>query len=279
MFQAGLLKDKTFVITGGGTGLGAEMAKRFAELGAHSVVLGRRKEKLDEVVAQIERAGGKATALTCDVRDFSAVQAVAGRIAQVDGLVNNAAGNFLAAAEDLSPNGFKAVVDIVLNGTFHCASAFGRRMIEAGRGGAILNIVTTYAWMGSAFVLPSACAKAGVLALTRSLAVEWAAYRVRVNAIAPGPVPTEGAFSRLMPDPSIEEMARNRVPLKRFGTPREIADAAVFLMSDGAGYVTGDCLTVDGGEWLRNGGQFSYATDFDRENLKQMLKAMRGKEK
>jgi NAD(P)-dependent dehydrogenase (short-subunit alcohol dehydrogenase family) len=171
------------------------------------------------------------------------------------------------------------VVDIVLNGTFHCTSAFGRRMIEAGKGGAILNIVTTYAWTGSAFVLPSACAKAGVLVLTRSLAVEWAAYKIRVNAIAPGPVPTEGAFSRLMPDPSMEEMARNRIPLKRFGTPREIADAAVYLMSDGAGYVTGDCLTVDGGEWLRNGGEFSWATDYDRENLKQMLKAMRGKEK
>ena len=279
MFQAGLLKDKTFVITGGGTGLGAEMAKRFSELGAHSVVLGRRKEKLDEVVSSIERAGGKASAQTCDIRDLAAVQEVAGRVGQVDGLVNNAAGNFLAAAEDLSGNGFKAVVDIVLNGTFHCTSAFGRRMIESGKGGAILNIVTTYAWTGSAFVLPSACAKAGVLALTRSLAVEWAAYQIRVNAIAPGPVPTEGAFSRLMPDPSIEEMARNRIPLKRFGTPREIADAAVFLMSDGSGYITGDCLTVDGGEWLKGAGEFSYATDFDRDNLKQMLKAMREKEK
>jgi NAD(P)-dependent dehydrogenase (short-subunit alcohol dehydrogenase family) len=279
MFQAGLLKDKTLVITGGGTGLGAEMAKRFAELGAHAVVLGRRKEKLEEVVAQIQRAGGKASAHACDVRDFSAVQEVAGRVGSVDGLVNNAAGNFLAAAEDLSANAFKAVVDIVLNGSFHCTSAFGRRMIEGGKGGAILNIVTTYAWTGSAFALPSACAKAGVLALTRSLAVEWAAYQIRVNAIAPGPVPTEGAFSRLMPDPSIEEMARNRIPLKRFGTAREIADAAVFLMSDGAGYITGDCLTVDGGEWLKGAGEFSYATDFDRDNLKQMLKAMRGKEK
>jgi NAD(P)-dependent dehydrogenase (short-subunit alcohol dehydrogenase family) len=118
-----------------------------------------------------------------------------------------------------------------------------------------------------------------VLALTRSLAVEWASYGIRLNAIAPGPVPTEGAFSRLMPDPAFEEQARNRVPLKRFGTPREIADAAVFLLCDGAGYVTGDCLTVDGGEWLRNGGEFSYATDYDRDNLKQMLRAMRGKEK
>ena len=279
MFQAGLLKDKTFVITGGGTGLGAEMARRFAGLGAHCVLLGRRREKLDEVAGQIEKAGGKASTHSCDVRDFAAVQEVAGRVPQVDGLVNNAAGNFLAAAEDLSATGFKAVVDIVLNGTFHCTSAFGRRMIESGKGGAIVNIVTTYAWTGSAFVLPSACAKAGVLVLTRSLAVEWAAYKIRVNAIAPGPVPTEGAFSRLLPDPSFEEMARSRVPLKRFGTPREIADAATFLMCDGAGYVTGDCLTVDGGEWLRNGGEFSWATDYDRENLKQMLKAMRGKEK
>jgi NAD(P)-dependent dehydrogenase (short-subunit alcohol dehydrogenase family) len=279
MFQAGLLKDKTFVVTGGGTGLGAAMAKRFAELGAHVVVVGRRREKLDETVGAIESAGGKASAHACDIRDFGAVQEVAARIGAVHGLVNNAAGNFLAAAEDLSSNAFKAVVDIVLNGTFHCTSAFGRRMIESGKGGAIVNIVTTYAWTGSAFVVPSACAKAGVLAMTRSLAVEWAAYGIRVNAIAPGPVPTEGAFSRLMPDPSLEEMAKNRVPLKRFGTPREIADAAVFLMSDGAGYVTGDCLTVDGGEWLRNGGEFSYATDYDRENLKQMLRAMRGKEK
>jgi NAD(P)-dependent dehydrogenase (short-subunit alcohol dehydrogenase family) len=279
MFQAGLLKDRVIVVTGGGTGLGAEMARRFAELGAHPVVIGRRKEKLDEIASQISAAGGMASAYACDVRDPAQVAEVARKLPRVDGLVNNAAGNFLAPSEDLSPNGFKAVVDIVLSGTFHCTSAFGKRMIEGGKGGAIVNIVTTYAWTGSAFVLPSACAKAGVLAMTRSLAVEWAAYKIRVNAIAPGPVPTEGAFSRLMPDPSMEEMARNRVPLKRFGTPREIADAAVYLLSDGAGYVTGDCLTIDGGEWLKNGGEFSYATDFDRDNLKQMLRAMRGKEK
>ncbi|HET7785014.1 MAG TPA: SDR family oxidoreductase [Myxococcales bacterium] len=279
MFQADLLRGKTFVVTGGGSGLGAAMAARFAALGAHAIVLGRRKEKLDETVAAIVAEGGKASAHSCDVRDSAAVHEVAARIGQVDGLVNNAAGNFLAAAEDLSANAFKAVVDIVLVGTFNCTSAFGKRMIEGGKGGSIVNIVTTYAWTGSAFVVPSACAKAGVLAMTRSLAVEWAAYRIRVNAIAPGPVPTAGAFSRLMPDPSMEEAAKNRVPLKRFGTPREIADAATFLMSDGAGYVTGDCLTVDGGEWLRNGGEFSFATDFDRENLKQMLRAMRGKEK
>ena len=274
MYQSDLLKDRVIVVTGGGSGLGAAMALRFAELGAHPVVLGRTREKLDKVVAQM----GRGTALVCDVRDAAAVAEAAAKLDRVDGLVNNAAGNFLAASEELSPNGFKTVVDIVLNGTFNCTLAFGKKMIAGGRG-SIVNIVTTYAWMGSAFVLPSACAKAGVLAMTRSLAVEWATYGIRVNAIAPGPVPTEGAFSRLMPDPSMEEMARNRVPLKRFGTPLEIADAATFLMSDGAGYVTGDCLTVDGGEWLRNGQEFSYATDFDRENVKQMFRAMRGKER
>ncbi|HEX4385080.1 MAG TPA: SDR family oxidoreductase [Myxococcales bacterium] len=279
MFQAGLLKDQRIVVTGGGTGLGAAMARRFAGLGAEVALLGRRKEKLDEVAGSIIAAGGKATAHPCDIRDYAAVQQIAASLDRVDGLVNNAAGNFLAAAEDLSANAFKAVVDIVLNGTFHCTSAFGKRMIEGGKGGAILSIVTTYAWTGSAFVLPSACAKAGVLALTRSLAVEWAHYKVRVNAIAPGPVPTDGAFSRLLPDPELEEMAKNRVPLKRFGTPDEIADAATYLMSPGAGYVTGDCLTIDGGEWLRNGGEFSWGTDYDRDNLKQMLRAMRGKEK
>jgi NAD(P)-dependent dehydrogenase (short-subunit alcohol dehydrogenase family) len=279
MFQAGLLENQLIVVTGGGTGLGAAMARRFAGLGASVALLGRRKEKLDEVAGSIIAAGGKASAHPCDIRDFAAVQQVAASLTRVDGLVNNAAGNFLAAAEDLSSNAFKAVVDIVLNGTFHCTSAFGKRMIEGGKGGAILSIVTTYAWTGSAFVLPSACAKAGVLALTRSLAVEWAHYKIRVNAIAPGPVPTDGAFSRLLPDASLEEAARERVPLKRFGTPEEIANAAVYLMSPGAGYVTGDCLTIDGGEWLRNGGEFSWGTDYDRDNLKQMLRAMRGKEK
>ena len=277
MFARDLLKDRVIVVTGGGTGLGAEMVRRFSELGAKIAVLGRRKEKLDAILSQI----GGGLALPCDVRDAKAVQEAADRVAsemgRVDGLVNNAAGNFLAAAEDISPNGFKTVVDIVLNGTFHCTAAFGRKMIEKKRG-SIVNIVATYAWTGSAFVLPSACAKAGVLMLTRSLAVEWAAYGIRVNAIAPGPVPTEGAFSRLMPDPAFEEQSRNRVPLKRFGTPREIADAAVFLLSEGAGYITGDCLVVDGGAWLRNGAGFSYAMDYDRDNLKQMFRAMRGKE-
>lgn len=279
MFAAGLLKDRVLVVTGGGSGLGAEMARRFAELGAKPVLIGRTRAKLEKVAAEI---GPAALVLPCDVRDAAAVAAAAdevvAKLGRVDGLVNNAAGNFLAASEELSPNAFKAVIDIVLNGTFNCTLAFGKKMIE-GKRGAIVNIVTTYAWTGSAFVLPSAAAKAGVLAITRSLAVEWATYGIRVNAIAPGPVPTEGAFSRLMPDKAMEEQAKNRVPLKRFGTPREIADAATYLLCDGAAYVTGDCLTIDGGEWLKNGGEFSYATDYDRDNVKQMFRAMRGKEK
>lgn len=283
MYAAGLLKDRVLVITGGGSGLGAAMARRFAGLGAHAVLLGRTPEKLERVAGEIASAGGQASVFPCDVRDATAVgataDAVVAKLGRVDGLVNNAAGNFLACAEDLSSNAFKTVIDIVLNGTFHCTSAFGKKMIAQGKGGAMVNIVTTYAWTGSAFVLPSACAKAGVLAMTRSLAVEWATYGIRVNAIAPGPVPTDGAFSRLLPTPELEEMGKNRIPLKRFGTQLEIADAAVYLLSDGAGYVTGDCLTVDGGEWLRNGGEFSYATDYDRDTVKQMFKAMRGKEK
>ena len=244
MFQADLLAGRNIVVTGGGSGLGAEMARRFASLGAHVVVIGRRKEKVDAVAAEI---GG--TAYSCDIRDFGAVQEVAARVGSVDGLVNNAAGNFLAAAEDLTSNGFKTVVDIVLNGTFHCTSAFGRKMIE-GRKGSIVNIVTTYAWTGSAFVLPSACAKAGVLAMTRTLAVEWARYKIRVNAIAPGPVHTEGASKRLFPDPMIEEGIRRTIPLRRFANLEEVANAAAYLLSDFASYVTGEAFVIDGGQWL-----------------------------
>lgn len=279
MFAPDLLHDRVIVITGGGSGLGAEMARRFADLGAVPVVLGRRRDRIDGVAGEIVARGGQAAAFACDVRDAERVEAIAdqvvARFGRVDALVNNAAGNFLATTEDLSPSGFKAIVDIVLAGTFHCTLFFGRKMIARGGGGAMVNIVTTYAWTGSAFVVPSAAAKAGVLAMTRSLAVEWACYGIRLNAIAPGPVPTEGAFSRLLPGAALEETARNRIPLKRFGTPREIADAAAYLLSDGAGYVTGECLTVDGGEWLRNGGEFSWGTDYDREELRRLFGQMR----
>jgi NAD(P)-dependent dehydrogenase (short-subunit alcohol dehydrogenase family) len=194
---------------------------------------------------------------------------------RVDVLVNNAAGNFISPTERLSPNGFAAVVGIVLAGSFHCTLALGRRWIENKQPGTILNIVTTYAWTGSAFVVPSACAKAGVLALTRSLAAEWGRHQIRLNAIAPGPFPTEGAWSRLIPSKDYEERHRNRIPLGRFGRHEELADLAVYLVSPQSGYVTGECVTIDGGQWLRQGGQFSDLLELPTEVWEEMEKARR----
>lgn len=276
MFTPDVLRGQTILVTGGGTGLGQAMALRFAEVGARVAVLGRRPEPLRETAARMGE--GRGAWATADVRDPAAVEAALDRIeaelGPLTGLVNNAAGNFLACAEDLSPNAFDAVVRIVLHGTFHCTQAVGRRWIERGTHGSLLSIVTTYAWMGSSFVLPSACAKAGVLAMTRSLAVEWACYGIRANAIAPGPFPTEGAFSRLMAGP-MEEEAKKAIPAGRFGEPRELADLATYLMSPGAAYVTGECVTIDGGEWLKNGQEFSRYTDWPRENVKMAFQAMR----
>jgi NAD(P)-dependent dehydrogenase (short-subunit alcohol dehydrogenase family) len=278
MFEEGLLRDEVIVVTGGGSGLGRSMARRFAELGASVAICGRRAEVLDEAAEAIGEGMEKPVlAVPCDVRDFEAVEKMATatveRFGKLTGLVNNAAGNFLAQTEKLSPNGFKAVVDIVLAGTFHATLACGRRMIEQGSGGTLLSIVTTYAWTGSAFVVPSACAKAGVLAMTRSLAVEWARYGIRANAIAPGPFPTEGAFTRLMP-PGVEEQARRKIPLGRFGEHRELADLAAYLMSPGSAFVNGEVVTIDGGEWL-NGGEFNWFTQSSPEKIDAMFQALR----
>jgi NAD(P)-dependent dehydrogenase (short-subunit alcohol dehydrogenase family) len=280
MYQADLLADQTILVTGGGSGLGKAMALRFASLGAKIGILGRRTGPLEEVCAEIQAGGGQAAWASADIRDYDAVTAafdsIEGEIGPLTGLVNNAAGNFLSCSEDLSPNAFDSVVRIVLHGSFHCTHAFGNRCIERKTGGSILSITTTYSWMGSSFVLPSACAKAGVQVMTRSLAVEWATYGIRCNSIAPGPFPTEGAFSRLMP-PGIEEEAKKDIPLGRFGEQHELADLAVYLMSPSAAYITGACMVIDGGEWLKKGQEFSNFVDYPRAQVKQMLGAMRPK--
>ncbi|MFQ3582262.1 MAG: SDR family oxidoreductase [Chloracidobacterium sp.] len=279
MFDTNLLSGKTILVTGGGTGLGRAMALRFAELGARLAVLGRRPEPLNEVVQAIEAQGGEAIAVTADVRDAARVNAavddVLSRFGTINVLVNNAAGNFLALAETLSPNAFNAVVGIVLNGTFHCTAAVGKHLIAQGTGGCVLNIVATYAWTGAAYVVPSVCAKAGVLAMTRSLAVEWGRYRIRLNAIAPGPFPTEGAWSRLML-PGMEEEGKRRNPTGRFGEPAELANLAAYLVSDAASYINGECITMDGGEWLM-GQSFNLLTQLPPDQFRALSEALRPK--
>jgi NAD(P)-dependent dehydrogenase (short-subunit alcohol dehydrogenase family) len=271
MFQSDLLKGRTIFITGGGTGLGKSMALRFAELGANMFLMSRREEPLAQTVKEIAAQGARAAYFAGDVRDFAevekAIDAAIREFGSVNTLVNNAAGNFIARTEKLSPNAFQAVVGIVLQGTFHCTLALGRRWIEAKQPGNVLNIVTTYASAncGSGFVVPSACAKAGVLAMTRSLAVEWARHRIRLNAIAPGPFPTEGAFSRLLPSPELEQQAREQHPMKRFGRHDELANLAVYLLSGAAEYVNGECVVIDGGLWLRGAGEFNDFVDLPTE--------------
>lgn len=282
MFQNDLLKGRTILITGGGTGLGRSMALRFAELGANLFLIGRREEPLAETCDQVRGKGSRAAYARCDVRDFDAVeQAVASaerEFQRVDTLVNNAAGNFIARTEKLSPNAFNAVVGIVLEGTFYCTLSMARKWIAARKPGNILNIAATYAAVGSGsgFVVPSACAKAGVLAMTRSLAVEWARYGIRLNAIAPGPFPTEGAWSRLLPTKELEERARQSHPMKRFGRHEELANLAAYLLSDMAEYVNGECVVIDGGLWLRGAGEFNDFVDFP-DAAWQVLEHARGK--
>jgi len=272
----GLLRGKTAWITGGGTGLGRAMALRFAALGASVAVSGRRLEPLDGVVAEIVAAGGRAASAPCDVRDPGQVDTALARVRETLGvpdiLVNNAAGNFLCPSEDLTPNGFASVVAIVLHGTFHCTRAAGKLWIAEKRGGTVLSIATTYATTGSGFVLPSACGKAGVVALTRSLAVEWARHGIRLNAIAPGPIPTEGAFSRLLPTDSLETARKRRIPAGRFGTQDELAELAAFLVSDASDWMRGEVVTFDGGEWLRGAGEFNDLLDVSPEMIAALRK-------
>ncbi|MCH7613598.1 MAG: SDR family oxidoreductase [Candidatus Marinimicrobia bacterium] len=282
MFREDLLKDKTIIVTGGGTGLGKSMATRFGELGANLVIASRREDVIQSAAEELRQTGADVLGLSCDVREMDSVQemvnATIERFGKIDVLLNNAAGNFISPTENLSANGFKVVVDIVLNGTFNCTLAVGKEMIAQG-GGTMLNIVTTYAWTGSGYVVPSAAAKAGVLAITRSLAVEWAKYGIRMNAIAPGPFPTEGAWSRLAPPGlGIEKKMKNRVPLKRFGEHIELANLASYLISDEAGYINGEVVTIDGGEWLKGAGQFNELDKVPKMAWKVMA-AMRKKSK
>jgi NAD(P)-dependent dehydrogenase (short-subunit alcohol dehydrogenase family) len=256
------------------------MSMRFAELGARVGLSGRREEPLRGTVEAIRAGGGRATHAACDVRDpqsvADALKAIGEGLGRPDILVNNAAGNFLCPSEELSPNAFNAVVGIVLHGTWHCTHALARRWIEDRTPGTVLNIATTYAWTGSSFVLPSACAKAGVVAMTRSLAVEWARHGIRLNAIAPGPIPTEGAFSRLVPDPAMAERRVEKIPAGRFGTPEELAELAAYLVSDATEWMRGEVVTLDGGEWLAGAGEFNDLLSLP-ESAWEALRKMRGR--
>ncbi|MFU1793100.1 SDR family oxidoreductase [Paenibacillus azoreducens] len=260
-FSKDLLKDKVVLITGGGTGLGRAMGERFLQLGAKLAITGRREEVLQQTSAEFSANGYSVYFKPCDVRDplqiSELIDAVESHFGGLDILVNNAAGNFISPTERLSTRAVDAVLGIVLHGTFYATLEVGKRWIEQQRPGTMLNIVTTYASSGSGYVVPSAAAKAGVLALTRSLAVEWAPYGIRQVAIAPGPFPTEGAWSRLTPTPELESRMLDRIPLKRVGNPEELTNLAAFLVSDYAAYINGEVVTIDGGEWLQGAGQFN----------------------
>ncbi len=264
MLRPDALKDRVVVITGGGTGLGRSMAQAFLELGAHVVITSRKMDVLERTAKELAaKTGGQVLPVACDVRKYLEVEAMAqvaiARFGKVDALVNNAAGNFISPTERLSSKAFEVIIGIVLMGTVHCTLAFGKEWIARGeRDKVILNITTTYAWTGSGFVTPSSCAKAGVLALTRSLAVEWARHGIRSNAIAPGPFPTKGAWDRLLPGELMDRFdLRMRVPLGRSGTHRELCDLASYLISGYSGYINGEVVTIDGGEWLKGAGQFN----------------------
>jgi NAD(P)-dependent dehydrogenase (short-subunit alcohol dehydrogenase family) len=278
-FSDDLLADHHVVVTGGGTGLGRAMALRFADLGATVTINGRRPDPLADTVADIEEAGGTAEGIPCNVREPEAVQAffeeAEERQGPVTRLVNNAAANFLAATEDISPNGFDAIVKTNLYGSFYCTQACGRRWLERDTEGVVLSIATTYAETGSAYVVPSAMSKAGIVAMTRSLAAEWGSAGVRLNAVAPGPFPTEGAWDRLMPGDDLEQQMRDRIPVRRFGEPEELADLASFLISDLSAFMNGEVVTFDGGEALAAGGQFNAFTRMPREQVKAMMEALR----
>ena len=282
MLRDDALQGKTIIVTGGGSGLGKTMSRYFLQLGAKVVITSRNIEKLQKTAADLsQETGGQVLPITCDVRHYEQVkqmleQAVK-QFGTVNGLVNNAAGNFISPTERLSANAFDTIIDIVLKGSKNATLALGKYWIkEQIKPTTILNIVTTYAWTGSAFVVPSATAKAGVLAMTRSLAVEWAKYGIRSNAIAPGPFPTKGAWDRLLPGDLKEKFdPAKKIPLKRVGEHQELANLAAYLMSDYSAYINGEVITIDGGEWLYGAGEFNQLDKIPPEmwdRLEQMIK-------
>ena len=280
MLRDNALSDKVIVVTGGGSGLGKAMTKYFLELGAKVAITSRDLEKLKTTATELEKeTGGKCLPIQCDVRHYDQVESMLAEVLKafdkVDVLLNNAAGNFISPTERLSANAFDTIIDIVLKGSKNCTLAFGKHWIaEKQTNCNVLNIVTTYAWTGSGYVVPSATAKAGVLAMTRSLAVEWAKYGIRMNAIAPGPFPTKGAWDRLLPGDLAEkfDMAK-KVPLKRVGDHQELANLAAYLVSDFSAYINGEVIVIDGGEWLQGAGQFNILEKIPQE-MWDMLEMM-----
>lgn len=286
MLKEGSLEDKVIVITGGGSGLGKAMTTYFLELGADVAITSRNLEKLQKVKIELEgKTGGKVLAVQCDVRNYDEVEAMLKttlkEYGKVDGLLNNAAGNFISPTERLSSNAFDTIIDIVLKGTKNCTLAFGKHWIATKqKKSTVLNIVTTYAWTGSAYVVPSATAKAGVLAMTRSLAVEWAKYGIRFNAIAPGPFPTKGAWDRLLPGDLKDKFdMKKKIPLRRMGEHQELANLAAYLMSDFSAYINGEVVTIDGGEWLQGAGEFNMLEAIPQEMWDVLESMIRSKKK
>ncbi|KPQ13034.1 MAG: Dehydrogenase [Algoriphagus marincola HL-49] len=282
MLREGALKGKNILVTGGGTGLGRSMGSYFLELGANLIITSRKLDVLKQTAEEMmAEKGGKVLPLACDVREIEQVEQMWKDATEAFGTIhvvlNNAAGNFISPTERLSTNAFNTVLDIVLKGTSQVTLTAGKDWIAKKQAGTFLNIVTTYAWTGSGYVVPSAAAKAGVLAMTRSLAVEWAKYGIRSNAIAPGPFPTEGAWSRLLPGDLVKKFdPAKKVPVGRVGEHQELANLAAYLVSDFSSYVNGEVMTIDGGEWLKGAGEFNNL-DMIPQEMWDMLEASRGK--
>ena len=284
MLRTGALAGKVAIVTGGGTGLGRSMTRYFLELGAKVAITSRKLDVLEATARELrDETGGEVLAVACDVKSYAEVEAMVNEVTQKLGspdiLVNNAAGNFISPTERLSAGAFKAILGIVLDGSIHCTLALGKQWISRGEcNKVVLNIVTTYAWTGSGYVVPSACAKAGVLAMTRSLAVEWAKYGIRMNAIAPGPFPTKGAWDRLVPGDLRDKIdLAQEVPLKRVGDHQELANLAAYLVSDFSSYINGEVVTIDGGEWLMGAGEFNMLEQVKPEEWDEIEKTIRGK--